>query len=125
MDLVHLSDALARDITSGYPPDVYAARAQHSIRQYHGTAANQQILEELKKERDGKQPGDPSTSAKRPSWDNPVCIIGAGSAGLYTAMIFDSLNIPYVLLEASDRVGGRLFTYKGFKDPEPYDYFVS
>ena len=55
----------------------------------------------------------------------PVCIIGAGAAGLYTAMILESLGISYDLVEASDHVGGRLFTYKGFKNAEPYDYFVS
>src|SRR5947209_4687894 len=43
-----------------------------------------------------------------------LCIVGAGMAGLYIAFILDALNIPnvsYEILEASDRVGGRCFTY--------------
>lgn len=44
-----------------------------------------------------------------------VCIVGAGVAGLYIAMILDDLKIPnldYDILEGSQRVGGRIFTYK-------------
>ena len=49
-----------------------------------------------------------------------VGIIGAGVAGLFTAMIFDFLNkeykinVEYEILEANDstRLGGRLYTYK-------------
>jgi Flavin containing amine oxidoreductase len=49
-----------------------------------------------------------------------VAIIGAGAAGLFTAMIFDYLNknagdhgfnVDYDILEAQDRVGGRLYTF--------------
>ncbi|KAG0704662.1 hypothetical protein DFH29DRAFT_848626 [Suillus ampliporus] len=40
-----------------------------------------------------------------------VGILGAGVGGLYTALILDSLDIKYEILEASDRTGGRLFTY--------------
>ena len=49
------------------------------------------------------------------------CIIGAGAAGLFTAMTIDylnkmvpDLNFSYEILEAADeaRFGGRLFTHK-------------
>lgn len=43
-----------------------------------------------------------------------VCIVGAGIAGLYIAMILDSLKVPnltYDILEANSRVGGRIYTY--------------
>lgn len=62
-----------------------------------------------------------------PTTQNPVCIIGAGAAGLYTAMIFDSLSIPYEILEADPlRVGGRMFThYFGNQDGSDYQYYVS
>ncbi|KAL2669809.1 hypothetical protein Neosp_015254 [[Neocosmospora] mangrovei] len=43
-----------------------------------------------------------------------VCIIGAGVAGLYIAMILDDLKIPnlkYEILEANERVGGRIYTH--------------
>lgn len=53
-----------------------------------------------------------------------VGIIGAGASGLYAALIFESLGIKYEILEASDRIGGRLYTYK-FPQGEKYDYFVS
>ena len=49
-----------------------------------------------------------------------VGIIGAGSAGLFVAMIFDylkgkyGLKVDYEILEAhgEDRLGGRLYTYR-------------
>ena len=55
-----------------------------------------------------------------------VCIVGAGAAGLFTAMIFDwlkkkaerkelpDLNISYDIFEANckERLGGRLYTYR-------------
>ena len=61
----------------------------------------------------------------RSDYSLPVCIIGAGAAGLYTAMIFESLGIKYQIVEANteERIGGRLFTYH-FPDGGPYDYFV-
>ncbi len=70
-----------------------------------------------------------------------VCIVGAGAAGLFTAMIFDylrgksqegvipDLNISYDIYEAAgeERLGGRLYTYK-FPDTDvypsgPHDYY--
>jgi hypothetical protein len=59
-----------------------------------------------------------------------VGIIGAGCAGLFTALIFDhlnkeipGLNISYDILEADEekRLGGRLYTHK-FSDA-PHDYY--
>ncbi|KAG8835722.1 hypothetical protein FRC17_001513 [Serendipita sp. 399] len=55
----------------------------------------------------------------------PVGIIGAGAAGLYTAMILDSLGIKYEILEGSGRHGGRLYTHRFTKVAGPYQYFVS
>jgi len=46
-----------------------------------------------------------------PPWYR-VAIIGAGVAGLRTAMLLQSRHIPYKIFEASDRPGGRLFTYQ-------------
>ena len=53
----------------------------------------------------------------------PVGILGAGSGGLYAALILDDLGIKYQILEASDRTGGRIFTHH-FSQQE-YDYYVS
>ncbi|KAG1879144.1 hypothetical protein F4604DRAFT_1880092 [Suillus subluteus] len=52
----------------------------------------------------------------------PLGILGAGVGGLYTALILDSLNIDYEILEASDRTGGRLLTYN-FPNGGKYDYY--
>jgi hypothetical protein len=78
-------------------------------------------------EKQDKDEGDPASRV-----GGKICIIGAGVAGLYTAMIFDSLGIDYDILEANpDRVGGRLFTYRfngkagrdaPVNDPKRYDY---
>jgi hypothetical protein len=52
-----------------------------------------------------------------------VGIVGAGAAGLYTAMILKDLGIPYEILEANSTVGGRLFTHQFTSAPN--DYYVS
>ena len=63
-----------------------------------------------------------------------VGIIGGGAAGLYAAMLLDSLDIDYDIHEASDRIGGRIYTYRFDQqawdkstpnDPDYYDYYVS
>lgn len=41
-----------------------------------------------------------------------VGIISGGTAGLYAAIILDSLDIDYEILEASDRIGGRVYTHR-------------
>ena len=54
----------------------------------------------------------------------PVGILGAGVGGLYTALILQSLNVSYEIIESTNRTGGRLYTHK-FTDGGFYDYFVS
>src|SRR6202035_3690410 len=51
----------------------------------------------------------------------PIGIIGGGAAGLGAAMMLKSLGKPFEILEASDRVGGRCFTYH-FSDTQ-FDYY--
>jgi len=55
----------------------------------------------------------------------PVCIIGAGVSGLYIAMILDSLDIKYDIMEGSGRTGGRLYTHYFPKNAGKYQYYVS
>lgn len=59
-----------------------------------------------------------------------VGVVGAGVAGLFTALLFDWLNkqvqglhIDYDIFEAADesRIGGRLFTHKFSQ--EEHDYY--
>ncbi|KAK1990243.1 L-amino acid oxidase [Colletotrichum falcatum] len=61
-----------------------------------------------------------------------VGIIGGGAAGLYAAILLDSLGIDYDIHEVSDRVGGRIYTYHFDQetwdrstpdDPAYYDYY--
>ncbi|KZV60672.1 FAD/NAD(P)-binding domain-containing protein [Peniophora sp. CONT] len=54
----------------------------------------------------------------------PVGILGAGPGGLYVALILLDLGIPFKVIEARDRVGGRLYTHE-FPDKTgaPYNYF--
>jgi monoamine oxidase len=51
----------------------------------------------------------------------PVGIIGARVAGLRAAMLLQAAGIPYEIIEASDRIGGRVFTYTF--SGQTYDYF--
>ncbi|CAL1716006.1 unnamed protein product [Somion occarium] len=44
-------------------------------------------------------------------WGGKVCIIGAGVAGLYLAMQLEKAGIMFDVVEASDRIGGRVNTY--------------
>ncbi|KIO34441.1 hypothetical protein M407DRAFT_16957 [Tulasnella calospora MUT 4182] len=52
----------------------------------------------------------------------PVAILGAGVGGLYAAMILKCLGIPFDILEATGRTGGRLFTYKVYNG-NFHDYY--
>ena len=103
--------------SNGGVPNVYAYRGRHLLSQYHEQHKNvpQHKLSQMK-----GVLRNPSPSA-----DLPVCIIGAGTAGLYTAMILESLGISYQIIDADtrDRVGGRLFTFH-FPNSGPYDYYV-
>lgn len=40
----------------------------------------------------------------------PLVMIGAGLAGLYTARLLHAANMPCVVLEARDRIGGRILS---------------
>ncbi|ULT92642.1 hypothetical protein L3Y34_010027 [Caenorhabditis briggsae] len=41
-----------------------------------------------------------------------ICIIGAGFAGLRAARHFEQLGLDYLILEGSDRVGGRVYPFE-------------
>lgn len=45
---------------------------------------------------------------------DPVLILGAGVAGLSAAYTLQKAGIPFHILEASERVGGRIFTHFNF-----------
>ena len=50
-----------------------------------------------------------------------VVIIGAGAAGLAAARQLDEHGIDFVVVEARDRVGGRVFTHRDTATPIPIE----
>jgi monoamine oxidase len=58
-------------------------------------------------------------------YDGIVAIIGAGAAGLYAADILQASGVKVIVLEASDRVGGRLRTLKLSDKPSQSLLFTS
>jgi hypothetical protein len=98
-------------------PNVYAHRGRYLLSQYHERNKNISQHELSQMKRVLRNPGT--------SPEFPICIIGAGIAALYTAMILESLGIDYQIVDADtrDRVGGRLWTFH-FPNGGPYDYCV-
>lgn len=47
------------------------------------------------------------------STSTPVVVVGAGYAGLSTALTLHDQGVPVLVLEAADRVGGRIHTQRG------------
>lgn len=45
-----------------------------------------------------------------------VLIIGAGAAGLYAGYVLKSQGVDFTILEASDKIGGRIAKLEGFAD---------
>ncbi|KAF4457096.1 hypothetical protein F53441_884 [Fusarium austroafricanum] len=72
-----------------------------------------------------KEYDDPLSHIK--PYTGRVAIVGAGVTGLYLAMMLKYLNINNVdIYEASDRVGGRVYTYNFPDDAEspcPHNYY--
>jgi Flavin containing amine oxidoreductase len=73
------------------------------------------------------RPEHPGKRPIVPPWYR-VAIIGAGVAGLRTAMLLQWMGIPYKIFEASNRPGGRVFTYHFASKPEEnpqgkHDYY--
>ena len=69
----------------------------------------------------GKLPSRSKEASRDLPQDTKVCIVGAGCAGLYAALIFDHLGIKYDLLEANNRPGGRVLTH--YFSTRKHDYY--
>ena len=53
------------------------------------------------------------------SADHKVIIIGAGAAGLSAAQRLASAGLSVTILEARDRIGGRIFMHRDPRFPSP------
>src|SRR2546423_14651598 len=51
----------------------------------------------------------------------PVLVIGAGAAGLAAARELSRAGCEVIVLEARDRIGGRVFTHKDDDSPGPIE----
>ncbi|KAM0356240.1 hypothetical protein ACHAP4_006803 [Fusarium culmorum] len=70
-------------------------------------------------------PSDGDPISEIPEYKGRVAIVGAGATGLYLAMMLKYLKINNVdIYEASDRIGGRCYTYN-FPDEKdsPHNYY--
>ena len=71
-----------------------------------------------------KLPGVPDKAKHKDPYQCRVCIIGAGPAGLYTAMMLKFLGATNIdILEASERVGGRCYTQALSGDKSYHNYY--
>ena len=50
------------------------------------------------------------SASKRPQKDADVIIVGAGLSGLFAAMLLHDAGLRTIVLEASSRIGGRMWT---------------
>ena len=66
-------------------------------------------------------PKRPEQESQPLSEGTKICIVGAGIAGLYSALILDHLGVPYDILEANDRPGGRILTH--YFSTRRHDYY--
>ena len=98
--------------------NIYAYRGRELLERYHARCTDipDEKLSDLRK----------LLHVKPPTPNLPVCIIGLGVTGLYTAMIFESLGISYQIVDGDPhkRIGGRLYTHH-FAGGGTYDYYVS
>ncbi|MFN8346037.1 MAG: NAD(P)/FAD-dependent oxidoreductase [Spirosomataceae bacterium] len=56
---------------------------------------------------------DPNADGK---YKGRIAVIGAGAAGLYAGYLLEEKGANYTILEASDQIGGRIRSLKGFAD---------
>ncbi|KAG4417758.1 hypothetical protein IFR04_009127 [Cadophora malorum] len=72
------------------------------------------------------------TSCRNSTGPFKVGIVGAGAAGLYSAILLQSLGIDYEILELTERIGGRIYTYRFDEtawnnskpgEPDYYNYY--
>jgi monoamine oxidase len=74
--------------------------------------------------RDRSRPAKALTGQRTPkamTYDTDVLIIGAGAAGLAAARVLSAANLRVTILEARDRIGGRIHTLHDPDSPLPIE----
>ena len=105
---------------------LYAARIlREEAQEAYGKTHNGESLPEWHFPRETKDiPGKDSGIFLPPQREiEKVCIIGAGVAGLQLARLCVFFGIDYEILEASDRVGGRVYTHHFPNTDNPHNYY--
>ncbi|KAK3370575.1 hypothetical protein B0H63DRAFT_528291 [Podospora didyma] len=130
--MAQLSEAGANaDLPPFSVPGLRAAYAKHLLdkylRQKHARVFNRDYVGALPHVDPIPVPGDVDKSHGDlgTNFTGRICIVGAGVSGLFTAMILKYIGIDdFDILEASDRVGGRVYTYEFPDDPNcPHNYY--
>lgn len=103
------------DITTGPEP-----QGDTSLADFVNKDLEARVISAFKKKKSHPGKQSPPAAKDSPPKEHHVGIIGAGMAGLYTAMILKSLGIEYEILEASNRIGGRVYTHRFSNDPGDY-----
>ena len=121
--LVLLSDIeIANNMATQTSTSLRAQYAKHILERH--------VLRKFNAHHD--QPADNAELPERPPADGiadgpagRVCIVGAGTAGLQVALLLLHCGFnDFDILEASDRVGGRAYTYNFAPDPTcPHNYY--
>ncbi|KAK1773421.1 hypothetical protein QBC45DRAFT_80992 [Copromyces sp. CBS 386.78] len=135
--MAHLQTDIPRNIEF-LPPggggSLRIAYAKHILREYlekehakrHGWSKEQDrglkpIFRHVPSSLDDVEESDGLRSDGEPPFKGKICIVGAGVAGLFTALMLKLSGIyNFDVVEASDRVGGRLYTH-WFSDREKPD----
>ena len=134
MSLSNHSQPSARDLWAQH-------NVENALRKSYNTFASRLRLGRPLADHEALPPPQELHLPTPPSTDtNPtVCIIGAGAAGLFTALLFDYLNknvpnfnVQYDIFESAESttafpihgrgVGSRLYTYD-FSTTDPHDYY--
>jgi len=100
-----------------------AAYAQHALRKYLLNGLGKSELPKLRLNPEHEK-GAPAAPPADLPYTGRICIVGAGACGLYLAMMLKYLGYGNVdILEATDRIGGRCFTYPQPGDTETHSYY--
>lgn len=112
----------AATLSSDAANDPANCYAQNIIKDYHSKFGAPDMQPKLEKAVERYLHGDIPLIPPPLHTTTRVAIIGGGIGGLFAGLLLQACHIPYTIYEASDRVGGRLYTYKDFNEAQIYDY---